>query len=320
MSMYQFLRHGKLLEPYVEKIENKIAQRVKEVKQVVEFNQWKVLNSFRSHEIGDHHFTPSTGYGYDDLGRDTLERVYADVFGAEAAIVRPQLISGTHAIATCLFGLLRPGDELIYITGKPYDTLDKIVGDPQNPGRVPGSLADFQIGYQYIDLMADGSVDIQQVQNKISQRTKVIGIQRSRGYANRPSFTLEEIKEMIQKIKEIREDLIVFVDNCYGEFVEQEEPTQVGADIMAGSLIKNPGGGLVKTGGYIVGKRDWIELAGTRLAAPGIGLEGGASLYSLLEMYQAFLSATCGGRGIKRSYFFIRSARRAWFYHKSIME
>jgi len=289
--MNPFLQHGQILEPYIQEIETKIEGKVKEIQKLVEHNQWKVLSSFRKHEVGDHHFTPSTGYGYDDLGRETLEKVYADVFGAEAAIVRPQIISGTHAIATCLFGILRPGDELLYITGKPYDTLDKIVGDQTNPQRVPGSLADFQISYRFIPLTPEGVVDVQQVKESITSKTKMIGIQRSRGYANRPSFRIDEIREMIELVKSIKEDVIVFVDNCYGEFVELLEPTQVGADIMAGSLIKNPGGGIVKTGGYIVGRRELIELAGTRLAAPGIGLEGGASLYSLLEMYQGFFLA-----------------------------
>jgi cystathionine beta-lyase family protein involved in aluminum resistance len=209
----------------------------------------------------------------------------------KAAIVRPQIISGTHAIATCLFGILRPKDELIYITGKPYDTLDQVIGDPGDPHKISGSLTDFQIGYQVIPLQDDGSVDFDRVAASISHRTKVIGIQRSRGYVDRPSFTITQIKDMISRIRAIREDLIIFIDNCYGEFVEKVEPTHVGADIMAGSLIKNPGGGLVKTGGYIVGKKDLIELAGTRLAAPGIGLEGGATLYSLLEMFQGFFLA-----------------------------
>lgn len=289
--MFAQLDFGKSLAPYITKVEQQIENRLKEVRTIVEHNQWRVLNALQHYEVGDHHFTPSTGYGYDDQGRDTLEKVYAHVFGTEAAIVRQQIISGTHAIATTLFGLLRPEDELIYITGKPYDTLDQVIGDPEQPAKVPGSLADFGVRYKVVDLTAEGKVDQEQVRKGISERTKVVGIQRSKGYANRPSFTVAEIAEMVQLVKGIREDIIIFVDNCYGEFVELQEPTHVGVDIMAGSLIKNPGGGLVKSGGYIVGKQELIELAGTRLAAPGIGLEGGASLYSLLEMYQGFFLA-----------------------------
>jgi cystathionine beta-lyase family protein involved in aluminum resistance len=289
--MLEYLEFGKQLQPLVKRAEEQIEERLKRVQARVERNQWRVLQALRKHEVGDHHFTPSTGYGYDDLGRETLERVYATVFGAEAGIVRYQLISGTHAIATCLYGLLRPGDELLYITGKPYDTLEQVIGDPEQPRKVAGSLADFGIGYRFIPLTPTGEVDVEQVASAITGRTKVIGIQRSRGYADRPSFTIAQIEEMIRFIKRIREDLIVFVDNCYGEFVEEREPTHVGADLIAGSLIKNPGGGLAKSGGYIVGKKRLVELAGTRLAAPGIGLEGGATLYALQEMYHGFFLA-----------------------------
>jgi cystathionine beta-lyase family protein involved in aluminum resistance len=272
-------------------IESKLADRFKEIQMLVEYNQYRVMTAFKKHEVGDHHFTPSTGYGYDDIGRDTLEKLYATVFGTEAAIVRPQMISGTHAIATCLFGVLRPGDELLYITGKPYDTLDKVIGHADKGASTPGSLADFGITYQQVSLWPSGQIDEKAVHEALHNKTKMIGIQRSKGYACRPSFTIEQIKEIIHSIKKVLPDVIIFVDNCYGEFVEREEPTHVGADLMAGSLIKNPGGGIVKTGGYIVGRQDLIQLAGTRLAAPGIGLEGGASLYSLLEMFQGFFMA-----------------------------
>lgn len=289
--MYQYLKYGQQLEPFIKKVENKIENKIKEVGRNVEYNQWRVLQAFKENQVGEHHFTPSTGYGYDDAGRDTLEKVYAHIFGTESAIVRAQIISGTHAIAASLFGLLRPGDELIYITGKPYDTLDNVIGNSEQTEKVPGSLADLKIAYQCISLLENGDVDFQQIGHAITQKTKVIAIQRSKGYAHRPSFTIEKIKEMIYYIRKIDRDLIVFVDNCYGEFVEREEPTHVGADILAGSLIKNPGGGLVKSGGYIVGRQELINLVGTRLFAPGIGLEGGASLYSLLEMYQGFFLA-----------------------------
>ncbi|ARK30911.1 methionine gamma-lyase family protein [Halalkalibacter krulwichiae] len=268
--------------------EIQIREHHQEIEETAFFNQAKVMEAFRKHQVSDFHFTPSTGYGYDDIGRDTLEIIYAEVFGGEASLVRPQIISGTHAIATALFGVLRPGDELLYITGKPYDTLEEIVGIRGNGN---GSLKEFQIGYEAVPLLESGWIDQETIGNKINDRTKVIGIQRSKGYGDRPSFTVGQIEEMIEFVRSIKKDVIVFVDNCYGEFVEKREPCEVGADLMAGSLIKNPGGGIVKTGGYLVGRRDLIELASYRLAAPGIGAEGGASLYSLLEMYQGFFLA-----------------------------
>lgn len=286
--MYEYLENGEALRKKVEEVEHLIAEQHKRIDEVAAYNTFRVLKAFQQHQVADFHFTPSTGYGYDDAGRDTLESIYAEVFGGESALVRPQIISGTHAIATALFGMLRPGDELLYITGKPYDTLEEVIGIRGNGS---GSLKDFGIGYNAIPLMRDGSVDYKEITKVINERTKVIGIQRSKGYANRPSFTIDEIREMVQFVKEIKKDLIVFVDNCYGEFVESEEPLHGGADIIAGSLIKNPGGGIVKTGGYIVGKKELVELASYRLAAPGIGAEGGATLYSLLEMYQGFFLA-----------------------------
>jgi cystathionine beta-lyase family protein involved in aluminum resistance len=300
--MYDQLDYGSVIHRYVETVEHQIRERICAIEQTAAYNQWKVLRAFREHRVGDHHFAPSTGYGYDDHGRDTLERVYATVFGAEAAIVRPQLISGTHAIACCLFGVLRPGDQLLYITGKPYDTLDKVIGNPiknsHEAGRtesglepVPGSLADFQIDFRALPLTETGRVDLPAVKRAITPKTKVIGIQRSRGYDNRPSLTVDEMERIIRELRRIREDLIVFVDNCYGEFVEKHEPTEIGADLTAGSLIKNPGGGLAKSGGYIVGRKDLIEQVGTRLFAPGIGLEGGPTVHSLLDVYQGFFMA-----------------------------
>ncbi|EQC2292927.1 TPA: aminotransferase class I/II-fold pyridoxal phosphate-dependent enzyme [Listeria innocua] len=270
------------------KVEQQIASLQNETDEIAEFNQAKVLDAFQENKVSDFHFNPSTGYGYDDEGRDTLERVYASVFKTEAALVRPQIISGTHAISTVLFGILRPGDELLYITGEPYDTLEEIVGI-RSEGQ--GSLKDFQIGYDAVPLLTIGEIDFPAVSKKISANTKMIGIQRSRGYADRPSFTIEKIKEMVTFVKNINPNIIVFVDNCYGEFVERIEPTEVGADIIAGSLIKNPGGGLAKTGGYIAGRNTLVDLCGYRLTTPGIGREAGASLYSLLEMYQGFFLA-----------------------------
>lgn len=294
----QVTNKEELLADLVVKVDNKIQPVFKEIQEKALFNQGKVLEAFRKHHVSDYHFNPSTGYGYDDDGRDTLEKVYADIFQAEAALVRPQIISGTHAISTALFGVLRPGDELIYVTGTPYDTLLDIVG---LTGNGIGSLKEFNIAYQHIDLLADGKVDLPSVLRKISTKTKIIAIQRSRGYAARPSFTINEIKEMIAAIRpHVGPEVVFFVDNCYGEFVETLEPIEVGADLIAGSLIKNPGGGIVKMGGYLAGREDLIERCAYRLTTPGIGREAGASLYSLLEMYQGlFLAPHVVGEAVK---------------------
>lgn len=286
--MYQQLAHGERLQALVNEVEAQIAPIHKQIEERIESNQFRVLKSYQNNRVSDSHFIPSTGYGYDDMGRDTLEKIYAEVFGAEAGLVRPQIISGTHAISISLFGILRPGDELLYITGKPYDTLEEIVGIR---GNGVGSLKEFGITYQSVSLTDAGTVDLNAVAKAIGPNTKMIGIQRSKGYATRPSFTVAEIKEMISFVKEIKQDVVVFVDNCYGEFVEDIEPCHVGADLMAGSLIKNPGGGLVKTGGYIVGKKEFVEACSYRMTSPGIGAEAGASLYSLQEMYQGFFLA-----------------------------
>lgn len=292
----------KKLAPIVKEVESQITEVHKRADEVIESNQFRVLESFRKHKISDSHFIPTTGYGYDDIGRDTLEKVYADVFGAEAGLVRPQIISGTHAISTALFGVLRPGDELLYITGKPYDTLEEIVGVR---GKGVGSFKEYNIGYNAVPLTEEGLVDFGAVATAIHSNTKMIGIQRSKGYATRPSFTISQIKEMIAFVKEIKPDVVVFVDNCYGEFIEEQEPCHVGADLMAGSLIKNPGGGIVKTGGYIVGKEQYVEACAYRLTSPGIGAEAGASLYSLQEMYQGFfLAPHVAGQALKRCDFY----------------
>ncbi|PLT27613.1 methionine gamma-lyase family protein [Peribacillus deserti] len=299
--MFEFLQNGGHLKRLSDTIEQKIAFLHKETDARIETNQFRVLKSFQKHKVSDSHFNPSTGYGYDDIGRDTLESIYAEVLGGEAGLVRPQIISGTHAISTALFGILRPGDELLYITGKPYDTLEEIVGIR---GNGVGSLREFNISYQAVDLTDEGRVDFDAVRNAVKPNTKMIGIQRSKGYATRPSFTVDEIAEMILFVKELKSDVIVFVDNCYGEFVEDQEPCHVGADLMAGSLIKNPGGGLAKTGGYIVGRKDLVEACSYRLTSPGIGAEAGASLYSLQEMYQGFfLAPHVVGQAVKGAIF-----------------
>lgn len=278
-----------MLEKLIHQAEQDIRERKEEINKIVEINQERVLEAFIANRVSDSHFNSTTGYGYDDMGRDALESVYKDVFGAEDALVRPQLVSGTHAISTALFGVLRPGEELMYITGKPYDTLEEVIGIRGEAGT--GSLRDFQIDYQHVTLLQDGGIDYYGIKTAISEKTKVIGIQRSKGYDNRPSFTVDEIAEMVAFVKGINPDVIVFVDNCYGEFVETKEPTHVGVDLMAGSLIKNPGGGIVRSGGYIVGREDLIEQCANRLTAPGLGKESGATLNMLQELFQGFFLA-----------------------------
>ena len=280
------------IKPETLALANKIEEKVRafhdKVDQTAFFNQQKVLAAFRDNQVSDFHLHPSSGYGYDDEGRDNLERVYAQTFGAEAAIVRGQIISGTHAITLSLFGVLRPGDELVYITGKPYDTLQSIVDGGEKD---TGSLKDFGIGYSHVDLVDNRDIDWDGVRTAITERTKMVAIQRSKGYATRPSYTINAIREMCEKIREIKSDVIIFVDNCYGEFVEELEPTEVGADLMAGSLIKNPGGGLAKIGGYIAGRADLVEKCAYRMTSPGIGAEAGASLNTLADFYQGFFLA-----------------------------
>lgn len=272
----------------IETVDKKIAGRLEELRQIALSNQAKVLQAFTHQQISETHFMPSTGYGHDDMGRDALEAVYAEVFGAEAAIVRPQIVSGTHAIATALFGSLRPGEKLLYITGTPYDTLMEVIG---LAGNGIGTLKEWGIAYDQVELQADGSVDFDGIREKLTPEVKVVGIQRSRGYASRPSFTVAQIKEMCDFVKAVAPDVTIFVDNCYGEFAELLEPTQVGADLMAGSLIKNPGGGIAKTGGYIAGRKELVERCAYQLSAPGIGIEGGAMLNTVFDMLQGFFLA-----------------------------
>jgi cystathionine beta-lyase family protein involved in aluminum resistance len=284
-----------------EKVEERIAPRFREADRIAERNQWKVIRAFQRHKVSDFHLHGSTGYGYHDSGREILERVYADVFGAEAALVRPHFASGTHAISCALFGVLRPGDELLYITGRPYDTLHKVIGEP---GDGKGSLRDFGIGYREVPLLPDGRVDWDAVRNAIGERTRVVAIQRSRGYDWRASFTVAEIGEMARRVKAVKPDCVVFVDNCYGEFTEETEPTEAGADLMAGSLIKNPGGGLALSGGYVCGRADLVEKAAGRLTAPGIGGEVGATYGMQRWMFQGFfLAPHMVGQAVKGSIF-----------------
>lgn len=283
----------------MEEAERQAEQQFRVIDRIVDRNQFKVIEAFQKHHVSDFHFAGSTGYAYNDRGREVLDLVYADVFGAEAALVRPHFASGTHTISTALFGVLRPGDELLYITGKPYDTLHKVIG---KPGDGTGSLQDFGITYDDVALLADGTVDWGTVADKLTPQTKVIGIQRSRGYDWRDSFTVEQIGEMVKRVKSLSPNSIVFVDNCYGEFTEEQEPTEVGADLIAGSLIKNPGGGLAETGGYICGRAELVERAANRLTAPGIGGEVGAMLGTTRGIYQGlFLAPTIVGQAVKGS-------------------
>ncbi|MHA7963392.1 methionine gamma-lyase family protein [Paenibacillus sp. CAU 1782] len=282
-----------------ETAEDEAASAFRAIDRTAERNQWKVIQAFKKHGVSDFHFSGSTGYGYNDRGREVLDLVYADAMGAEAALVRPHFASGTHTISTALFGVLRPGDELLYITGSPYDTLHKVIG---KPGDGTGSLRDWGVHCSEVALLPDGSLDWTAIVSAITERTKVIGVQRSRGYDWRSSYTIAQIAEIVERIKAIRSNLIVFVDNCYGEFTELMEPTQVGADLMAGSLIKNPGGGLAETGGYIAGKQAYVEAASYRLTAPGIGSEVGAMLGTLRSIYQGlFLAPHLVGQALKGS-------------------
>ena len=247
----------------------------------------KILGIFAGEQVALRHFSPTNGYGYDDQGRDTLERIYAKLFGAEAAIVRPQIASGTHALSLCLFGLLRPGDHLLSATEKPYDTLDEVIGIA---GDAPGSLREMGVSFSSVPMKADG-IDIPAVLAAIRPETRVITTQRSRGYALRPSVTPEEMAPLFRAVRAVRPDIFMMVDNCYGEFVCDEEPIACGADVMAGSLIKNIGGGLAPTGGYIVGSQRAIERVESRLTAPGIGREVGSYAGSYRPFYQGLFMA-----------------------------
>lgn len=259
----------------------------KRIEDISEKNTYKVLKSFREAKVSDAHFGVTTGYAYDDMGRGKLEEVYAKVFKAERALVRPGFVSGTHALSTVLFGILRPGDALLSVTGAPYDTMQTVIGYAVES---KGSLKEFGVNYDELSLV-DGKVDIENIKNKLTVKPKMALIQRSRGYSGRDSLTIDDIEKIAAEIKKYSPETIVFIDNCYGEFVEEREPIEVGADIMAGSLIKNPGGGLAPTGGYIVGKEELVELASYRLTAPGMGDELGASLISNRLFFQGLFIA-----------------------------
>lgn len=285
----------------VDRVDKKIAPRLAELDDQIVENEAKVLHAFQNHNVAESDLTGSTGYGHYDEGRDKLEAVYAEVLGGEDALVRPQLISGTHAIGVSLLGLVRPGDEIVYITGKPYDTLQEVLGIT---GDGVGTPKEFGIGVDWIDLLPNGEADLDGIQKRVTEKTTVVAIQRSRGYATRDSFTVAKIAEMIKAVREVAPNAYIFVDNAYGEFSETREPLDVGADLMAGSLFKNAGGGMAKTGGYIVGRKDLVERVSYRFTVPGLGGAEGATYGSLDAMWQGFFIAPqTTGNAIKGAIF-----------------
>ncbi|KRL04712.1 aminotransferase class I/II-fold pyridoxal phosphate-dependent enzyme [Liquorilactobacillus oeni] len=291
------------LQKKIKESEKQIAPRLTEIDEQVTYNQMRVLECFRTHHVAEEDLAGSTGYGYDDVGREKLDEIYADYFHTEDAMVRPQLISGTHAIATALFSVLRAQDTLFYMTGMPYDTIQHVIGIV---GNEPGSMLDYGINFDYAKLLQNGKVDYKSIAAKLASNTniKVVAIQRSRGYALRDSFTVAEIKKMIAFVRERLPKVIIFIDNCYGEFSEIHEATEYGADLMAGSLYKNAGAGIVKTGAYIVGKKDLIKRAGNRLNVPGAGKHEGATIGHIRDMYQGFfLAPHVTGEAIKGAIF-----------------
>lgn len=300
MQMYASMGIGARALEIGQQIENKLSERFAQIDRVSEYNQLKVLRAMQENRVSAEHFSATTGYGYDDAGRDTLEKVYASVFCGESALVRAQLASGTHALAVALFGNLRPGDELFSPVGKPYDTLEEVIGI--RPSK--GSLAEYGVTYRQADLKEDGAFDFDAIRQNITEKTKLVTIQRSKGYATRPTLSVDRIGELISFIKGIKPDVICMVDNCYGEFVEEKEPLEVGADMMVGSLIKNAGGGLAPIGGYIVGTKECIDNASYRLFAPGVGKEIGANLGINRSLYQGlFMAPTVVAAALKGAIF-----------------
>lgn len=299
-EIYRELGISPEIYEYGIKIERQLRERFEKIDHTAEYNQLKVLKAMQKNKVSAECFLSSNGYGYHDLGRDTLESVYANCFGAQAALVRPQITCGTHAIALALFSNLRPGDELLSPVGKPYDTLESVIGSRDSVG----SLKEYGITYRQVELKEDGSFDFEEIQKGMNEKTKLVTIQRSKGYQTRPSFSVASIEELIGFLKKINPQIICFVDNCYGEFVELREPIEAGADLMAGSLIKNPGGGLAPVGGYIAGKKELVENAAYRLTSPGLGKEVGASLGVMQSFYQGlFLAPTVTAAALKGAVF-----------------
>ena len=298
--MYGDLGISKEVLEYGARIEAALEDRFTEIDGNAEYNQLKVIAAMQKNRVSDIHFSGTTGYGYNDLGRETLEQVYADVFHTEDALVRPQIVCGTHALYTALAGNLRPGDELLSPVGKPYDTLEEVIGIRESNG----SLREYGISYRQVDLLPDGTFDYDGIRAAINEKTKLVTIQRSKGYASRPTLSAEQIGELIAFVKSIKPEVICMVDNCYGEFVERIEPSDLGADMVVGSLIKNPGGGLAPIGGYIAGTRQCIENAAYRLGSPGLGREGGARVGVNQAFFQGlFLAPTVTAGALKGAIF-----------------
>mgnify|MGYP001771200519 CR=1 FL=1 len=272
----------------VDDAEKEVKSQFAKLDDIMAYNQYKVLDAFQKNRISDMHFSWNTGYGYDDPGRDAIERTYADIFHTDAALVRPTIVNGTHALAITLLGILRPGDELIYCTGGPYDTLEEVIGIR---GEGNGSLKDYGISYKQVELLPDGSLDLEGIRRAISPKTKMVTVQRATGYGWRKAITIDQIEEWASFIKELNPDIIKMVDNCYGEFLDIKEPTDVGADVIAGSLIKNPGGGLALTGGYVAGRQDLIDKIQYRMTCPGIGGECGLTFGQTRAMFQGIFLA-----------------------------
>lgn len=299
-SMYEQLGISSAVYRYGEKVLADLRPRFEAIDAVAEYNQCKVIAAMQKNRLNATHFAGSTGYGYNDEGRDNLERIYADIFHTDAALVRPQITCGTHALAIALSANLLPGDELLSPIGKPYDTLEEVIGIRESKC----SLREYGVSYAQADLLPDGSFDYEAIRSKINDRTKLITIQRSKGYATRPSFSVEQIGELIAFCKQVKPDVLCMVDNCYGEFVETIEPSDVGADMVVGSLIKNPGGGLAPIGGYICGTAACVERCAYRLSAPGLGQEVGANLGIMTALYQGlFLAPTVVSGALKGAVF-----------------
>lgn len=299
-NMYLQMGISENVYDYTEKIWQNLSERFAQIDNISEFNQIKVINAMQECKVSEACLKGTTGYGYNDTGRETLEAVYAKIFKTEDALVRPQITCGTHALALALMSNLRPGDELLSPVGKPYDTLEEVIGI--RPSR--GSLAEYGITYSQVDLLPDGNFDFENIKKAINSKTKLVTIQRSKGYQTRKTLSVEDIGELISFIKNIKPDVICMVDNCYGEFVETIEPSEVGADMVVGSLIKNPGGGLAPIGGYIVGKKECIENAAVRLTSPGLAKEVGASLSVLPAFYQGlFMAPSVTSNALKAAIF-----------------
>ncbi len=299
-AIYQDMGISRRVWEFGETILEKLKERFEGIDRVAEYNQCKVVAAMQKEKVSEACLLGTTGYGYNDLGRDTLEKVYASVFHTEDALVRPQITCGTHALALALMSNLRPGDELLSPVGKPYDTLEEVIGIRESRG----SLKEYGISYRQVDLLPDGSFDYENIRKAINKKTRLVTIQRSKGYQTRPTLSVKQIGELIAFIKGIKPDVICMVDNCYGEFVETREPSDVGADMVVGSLIKNPGGGLAPIGGYIVGKKECVENAAFRLTSPGLGKEVGASLGVTSSFYQGlFLAPTVTAGALKGAVF-----------------